>query len=191
MRSEEELAKMTDGQPSRYRRHTAQEVRAALDLFVEEIGGQHMGLAFHEPAPDAIWRQCFSNVSSVCDRRGGGCIFGWTFQHKISPEQGEYLVATHHAVWHRPGGALVDVTPMAGRPEADPTTIDGSVLFLVDDNAEPMIVGNAAVPLPLRYFPITDSMDTMEYIASMRDKELAEHKRLCDELEETRGDSRE
>jgi hypothetical protein len=158
------------------------ELRRKIDEFASEIGGSHLGLAIHEPAEGAIWRNCIGNAGTVRSKRGGGVCYGWTFQHKISAGNGEYLVATHHAVWHRQDGKLVDVTPFPDDPQQHPISPAGSVLFLVDANARPKRIGKALVPLALQFFPVSGFPKIESYVRSLQASEAQEYEKMCNSL---------
>ena len=161
------------------------ELRQAIDRFASAISDGPIGLAFPEPAPGATWRNCLSNAANVARAMGGQPRYGWTFQHKIARDIGEYLVATHHSVWHRKDGALVDVTPVPDDPSVRPLTPGGLVLFLVDDSAQPVQVSNAIVPLPLRFFPAAGSPKIEQYVSDLEKKEACDYEALCRSLRST------
>lgn len=59
--------------------------------------------------------ECFDNVQSVVAKRGGRMTLGWHLWE--IPDL--LLEAEYHAVWEKPSGTLVDVTPqLAGYEEA-------------------------------------------------------------------------
>ncbi|WBY09381.1 hypothetical protein PIB19_08770 [Sphingomonas sp. 7/4-4] len=76
-----------------------------------------------EPAPDAKPAYCFDNSVAQALRHGGEAVYGWA----IWRWPGRWFEAEHHAVWRRPEGDLLDVTPQAGDPPR--------VLFLPDPSA--------------------------------------------------------
>lgn len=73
-----------------------------------------------EPAEDCVPNDSFQNVTTVVRRFGGSIQHGWAF--RVQPLA--YVEGAFHAVWRRPDGSLVDVTPR--RDEATET------LFMVD-----------------------------------------------------------
>lgn len=75
------------------------------------------------PAPEAKFIHCFENSEMQAAHQGGEAVYGWAIWHW----PGRWFEAEHHAVWRRPEGDLVDVTPQTGDPER--------VLFLPDPSA--------------------------------------------------------
>jgi hypothetical protein len=138
-----------------------------IKKFAATISSQPLGLAYHQPEGWATPARCFENVFEKVRRSGGAPRFGWTFLYRISPVGG-YLVATHHAVWHEPNGRLIDVTPFHEDAKHHPFSPGGSVLFLVDDAAQPLQVGGAIGPLPLRFFPLEDDESLLRYMDKLR-----------------------
>lgn len=59
------------------------------------------------PPPSAQPLECFSNVANEVAKHGGQVVAGWA----IWEWPGIYIEAEYHAVWQRPDGVLVDVTP--------------------------------------------------------------------------------
>lgn len=64
-----------------------------------------------DPPSSAIQGECFANVQQMVARKGGGSVLGW----HLWELPGLLLEAEFHAVWRKPSGTLVDVTPQ--RPE--------------------------------------------------------------------------
>jgi hypothetical protein len=58
-------------------------------------------------SPNARQRKCFYNVGDACAAVGGDVVFGWAIW--IWPSVNIEVI--HHAVWRRPDGEVVDVTP--------------------------------------------------------------------------------
>jgi hypothetical protein len=109
-----------------------------LKRFASTISQQPMGLVAHVAEPWAQPMQCLQNVVHKIQRDGGRAIFGWAFLDRRSPQYGDYLIATHHAVWCASGSTVgVDVTPFHENPRHRPYSPGGSVLFLLDDAAQP------------------------------------------------------
>src|SRR5262249_48861850 len=135
-------------------RRSLRKARIMTDEEVQSFGAsispEPFGLASYRPESHAENCYCFGNVWNKVASHGGRSVYGWTFQFKIRPE-GEYLVATHHAVWCNPQGQLVDITPVHDLEMHRPLMIDGDVLFQVDSSAEPITKGNMVFPLPLKY----------------------------------------
>jgi hypothetical protein len=154
----------------------------ALKVFAVTISSQPMGLAYHRPEPWAGVLRCFANAAEKVrrERRGKVC-YGWTFHDRIAEGKGIYLFATHHAVWRAPEGWLVDVTPFHEDPNHHPHGWDGSVLFLMDDAALPVVIDGEMTALPLRYFAVGDDLRLVEYVDGLR----REEERKCGELYES------
>ncbi|WP_158935210.1 hypothetical protein [Burkholderia sp. S171] len=73
-----------------------------------------------QPDPESRPVKCWFNVRNVVAKNGGRAIFGWAIW--IRPDS--HYQAIHHAVWERPDGQLIDVTPN----EIDVT----SIVFMAD-----------------------------------------------------------
>jgi len=145
----------------------------SINAFARTISSQPIGLAYHRPEKWAYAGHCFANVIKKVQQDGGRARFGWIFQGGIMPDAPElgYLVATHHAVWNAQDGSISDVTPFHTNsiPFCVPT---GEVLFLVDDKAEPVVIGsNMFAPLPLRFFPLSNDKRLIAYIERKKNEE--------------------
>jgi len=136
-----------------------------------------LGLAWHRPSPTASFRHCFQNVRDQVKLGGGVSKYGWTFTVHSRPPVGDYLVLTHHAMWHAPDGHLTDITPYPD-PKYRPLGPEGSILFLVDERALPVGVPLALAPLPLKFFALSDDPALAQYVAKLGDDEQAK----CAEL---------
>ena len=51
--------------------------------------------------------QCFENVAAIVKRHGGSVQHGWSMREQDTA----FVEGEFHAVWRRPDGALIDVTP--------------------------------------------------------------------------------
>jgi hypothetical protein len=154
-----------------------------IRVFADSISRQPLGLAIHSPEKWALPMRCFENVFEKVRRDGGAVRVGWTFHYRIAPGVGEYLFATHHAVWHAPNGSLIDVTPFHEDEKHHPLTPqDGNILFLVDDAAQRVETETLIAPLPLQYFPLSDDQRLLDLIQDYRRKEELE----CREIYESR-----
>jgi hypothetical protein len=111
-------------------------------------------------------------------QEGGGILFGWTFNHHAAPGVGEYITATYHAVWHAPGGQLIDVSPFHDDQRLNPYMENGGVLFLVDDTAKPVVTDSLIAPLPLRYLPLGDDQHLRDYLSELIEKEELECRKI-------------
>jgi hypothetical protein len=75
------------------------------------------------PEEGAEMIECFHNVETAVAKFGGEVIYGWA----IWTWPKVWLKAEHHAVWRRPDGTTVDITPHSNN--------ETSVLFLPDPTA--------------------------------------------------------
>lgn len=75
------------------------------------------------PAGHAKVAYCFDNSVAQAAAEGGEAAYGWA----IWRWPGRWFEAEHHAVWRRPDGSLLDVTPQLGDP--------ARILFLPDPEA--------------------------------------------------------
>jgi hypothetical protein len=153
-----------------------------INAIAKQISTGPLGLAYHQPESWAEVANCFANSWRKVELSGGRTIYGWTFHSRMKEGVGDYIFVTHHAVWCRPDGRLVDVTPFHDDPKHHPLTQDGSVLFLVDFKAEPVVRGAVTAPLALRYFARTPSTEIEEYVRQMNEKEQQELAALIERL---------
>lgn len=153
-----------------------------INQIAAQVAPQPPGLIYHEPEPWALPRACFANAWRKVELSGGRHRYGWTFHLKVRPGIGEYLFLTHHAVWNHPDGRLIDVTPFHDDKLHHPLMIDGSILFLVDNGAEPIVQGEVISPLPLRYFALGDGVEINRYVNELNEKEKAELTALIERL---------
>ncbi len=87
------------------------------------------------------------------------------------PEAG-YLLAVHHAVWHPPSSEqLIDVTPLHDDRKHQPITEKGSVLFLFDEAALPVITETHFGPRPTRFFPPGSDERLVKHVEELRKNE--------------------
>lgn len=153
-------------------RLTPNEIHNALKEFAASISDQSLGLAYRRPHPNALHTNCIANVLAVREEYGGQIRYGWHFIHRMSLEFGDYLITTHHAVWHNPADlTLVDVTPFHLEKKQQPITQDRDLLFLVDDNAEPFRTNKMVVPLPLRFHAIKADPAIQSYVTKLQHRE--------------------
>lgn len=73
-----------------------------------------------EPGEGCEADACFQNVKAITRRLGGSVQHGW----RLREQPAVYVEGVFHAVWRRPDGTLVDVTP-----RSDGLT---EILFLAD-----------------------------------------------------------
>lgn len=155
---------------------TYEERQQAIDEFAKTRGSTSLVLVYHKPDRNARPTHCIQNVLSRIDQQGGIIKYGWTFHHRVNPEFGDYMFATHHAIWYNPEGSLDDITPFHAEKKHQPITEQGSVLFLLDESVQPLKVGPALIPLPLMYFPVRKEPAILKYIESLTQQE-SEHYR--------------
>jgi hypothetical protein len=152
-----------------------------LTRFAATISKQPPGLVTHAPEPWADPMHCVGNVMQKVSREGGRAVFGWVFLDRHSPEYGDYLIAQHHAVWCAAGSTVaVDIKPFHENPRHRPYCHGGSVLFLLDDAAQPRIIGQVVAPLASQFFPATNDPKLATYIETLSAKEHAQ----CQEVYE-------
>ena len=127
---------------------TFQELINKVQEFAAEIGSDLLCQAFHQPEKKARPSCCFQNVWDKVDRDDGNILYGWTFNLRINAEYGEYLMATHHAVWCAPDNKLIDVTPFT---DDQLSNLDGRLLLDVrgvDEFESGHSLGAVNIPLP-------------------------------------------
>lgn len=97
--------------------------------------------------------ECFWNVQRRIESEGGAEVLGWA----IRAWPRVFAEAEHHAVWQRPDGKLVDVTPTKGEQRR---------LFLPDAKA----TYNAAQHFarPNKYQTLTDDPDITAFIEAKK-----------------------
>lgn len=163
---------------------TEQQLNVGIRAFSQTMSSQLLGLALYRPELWAAPTRCFENVFEKVRREGGRTQFGWTFHHRFSPQNGDYLMATHHAVWHATTEQLIDITPMHEEERHKPiVSKGGDVLFLVDDSAEPVQTDVLLAPLPLRYFALDNSKKLQAYVAHLQREEV----RKCQKIYKLRS----
>lgn len=77
-----------------------------------------------EPGEGCVVGGSFENVPAVVKRHGGSMQIGW----RMREQELAFVEGAFHAVWRRPDGALIDVTPQ-------PDQMAG-ILFLPDTQIE-------------------------------------------------------
>jgi hypothetical protein len=148
-------------------------IKVRIDSIAPTISTQPLGLAHHLPESWAQTAKCFENVSRKVADAGGRIQFGWTFHHRFVesiPGPG-YLFLTHHAVWHASDGRLVNVTPYPDSKHFPLPRPDYDILFLIDDNAEPVRNERLIAPLPLRFFALTAEKPIVAYANQLNEIE--------------------
>ena len=100
------------------------QVRRDVVGFCREISDKATPLLVRvEAHPEAQFNECFFNVRSIVQKRGGQLIYGWTIW--LWPKV--WIEAEHHAVWEKPTKELVDVSPKADD--------ESKIVFLPDPSA--------------------------------------------------------
>lgn len=103
----------------------------------------------YEPMAGEPPKECFSIVPKKIAAEGGEHVIGWG----IHIAEHIWLEAEFHAIWQRPDGSLVDITPREG----DNGLTD--VLFLPDPTRK--YEGRQVMP---RYQPLTENPDVLRLI---------------------------
>ena len=75
------------------------------------------------------------------------------------------------------------MTPFPADLRQQPYTEDGSVLFLVDEAAQPVVKGSLIAPRPIRYFPLSTDERLIRYVEELRQKEEQECRDIYGGLE--------
>lgn len=157
---------------------TEQQRTEGLNKFASEISSEPLVEVYHRPEDGARLLACFQNVRTKVERDGGDILFGWTFRHCFTPECGDYLVATNHAVCWFEGDRLLDVTPY--QKDYHPLMARKDyVIFLVDRAAEFKKIKNFIVPLPLKYFSLSDNQKLRD---NVKQKAQQAYKEFQDEI---------
>lgn len=156
--------------------------RQVFERFASTISKQPLGLIVHAPESWAEPTHCVANVLQKVSRDGGRPIFGWAFLCRVSPEHGAYLIAQHHAVWCASGSTVgVDITPFHENFAHQPySPAKGHIAFLLDDTAQPKMIGQVIAPLPSRFFPATEDPKLAAYLETLRSKEQADCQKIYD-----------
>jgi hypothetical protein len=117
---------------------TPKQITDIIRVFCKEIDPSQEPLFVKViPGEGCLPNCCMTNVPEYKKLNGGDIQYGWI----IWEAPGQLLDAEFHAVWRRPDGSLVDLTP----------TMDGekSILFLPDSKRvyEHQLVENIRKPL--------------------------------------------
>ncbi len=161
------------------------DLKKYIGEFALTISKQQIGLASHQPEEWGMRTRCFENSYSKVQKDGGRVQFGWMFHWRISdniPGPG-YLIAIHHAVWCAPNGQVIDVTPFHHDKKHHPLTdFDNSIIFLVDDNAMPMMTDKVIAPLPSRYYQLNDEQQLTKYVQQLSEIEQEKCRQIYEGL---------
>ena len=151
---------------------TFDQLQEATLSFSSKLSKQQLGLIYHQPDPNSVVPNCILNSLSTKRKKGGDVRYGWFFLHRTS-KFGDYLIATHHAVWHDHSlNELIDVTTYHTNKKHRPITHNDKLLFLLDDTALPIRHDNMLIPLPSHFFPIHGKVELINYISNLRNGEL-------------------
>lgn len=158
---------------------TESDLRKQIEIFAKTISRQQLGLASHRPEKWGQPTRCFENVERKVQQDAGRAQFGWMFHHRHVADHPDldYLIAAHHAVWHAPSGNLIDVTPFHPEMKHRPISPGGDVLFLVDDNAAPLITDRLMAPLPSKFHPVSSDDRLLSHVQRLSQEE-EQHCRL-------------
>jgi hypothetical protein len=159
---------------------TVKELMVKIQELAPEISSEPLTQAYYQPENDARSLWCFDNVRRKVQKDGGDMLYGWMFGYRISPKYGKYLRATHHAVWVTPDQYLLDVTPFPADPNQYPLTISNYVIFLPDSSAEIVVGKGVAIPLPTKFFALSDNHELREYVKELNEKEQKECQEMLD-----------
>lgn len=140
----------------------------AIQSFAKSISKETFGLVFYRPIKEYKARNCIANVLNYIEKHGGSVIYGWYFGHRESAKFGNYLVATHHAVWRASDGVLIDITPFHEELKHQPLTIQGSIIFQVDTNSKPIQLSKLLLPRPLKFYAIGNCKLLNDYMDILR-----------------------
>jgi hypothetical protein len=143
-------------------------LKATIDRIAPTLSQGPMGLAQHRSEYWAKANRSFENVAEKVLYDGGASVSGWVFSYRSGdgiPAPG-YLLVSHHAVWHAPDGRLVDVTPYP-KAALRPISPGEDTLFLVDAAAAPGREGKRFVPLPPRFFALSEDPGLAAYVAGL------------------------
>jgi hypothetical protein len=148
-------------------------IRQLLE-FSEEIGAIGLYRAAYNPQDWARPTECFSNALSMVESSRGSVLYGWMFHFRKSDRlsNGSYLIAVNHAVWNAPDRKIIDVTPLHEEQAHHPIIIDGSILFLVDENATPLTNGRSGIALPSWFIPVDKEQEILIYLEELTREEL-------------------
>jgi hypothetical protein len=159
---------------------TMQNLIARVKDFASQINlGSVLMQVYHNPENEAIPLRCFENVTAKVEKDGGRPIYGWIFGHHES-QFGEYLTATHHAVWLALDNTLLDVTPFAEPQYGYIIKASNYVVFLPDELALRIRGEGVGAPLPTKFFALSDNSELREYLKQQVEKEQRE----CQEIYE-------
>lgn len=152
-----------------------------LETFAKTISSQSLGLVYYQPEEWAQQSRCFENAAQKTKCSGGRPQTGWMFHSRQVlqlPDQPGYLIAVHHAVWRSPNGDLIDITPFNTEQKHQPLTVDGSVLFLMDDTATPITNNKIFAPRPSQFWALSENEEMAQYVSQLASKEKEECQKI-------------
>lgn len=151
---------------------TTEQLQKSILSFSRKLSKQQLGLIVHQTDQNSVASNCMLNSLNAKRKNGGDVRYGWFFLLRES-KFGDYLIATHHAVWHDHSiNELIDVTPYHTEEKHIPIRFKEKLLFLLDDNALPINHSNMLIPLPSHFFPIQEKIDLIRYTSNLRNEEL-------------------
>ena len=157
------------------------DLKELLSRFAATLSKESLGLVEHLPEAGARPMQHLQNVLLKVNRDGGSAIYGWVFLNRESAH-GPYLIALHHSIWSPVGStAAIGITPFHEDAKYQPfCPAPGKVLFLLDEAAQPKIIGSALSPLPSKYFPVTEDPNLAAYVEKLNEEEQTHFQKLCE-----------
>ncbi|MBX3564114.1 MAG: hypothetical protein KF730_05995 [Sphingomonas sp.] len=116
-----------------------------------------------DPQPHGRVAYCFDNSVRQAEMHGGEAAYGWA----IWRWPGRWFEAEHHAVWRRPDGSLLDVTPQLGDPRRILFLPDPQKVFDPERYRRNVMAPEAGNPLAAEYIDLVrqraDITDTYWY----------------------------
>jgi len=104
------------------------------------------------PLPDCEVCRCYGNADKYVIRYGGKRVEGWDV---FTGWEGRYAVFYHHAIWQKPDGTYVDLTPNDGEEDR--------ILFLPHGRRH--LEGRA---VPRRFVAISTDQETLDLLKYYR-----------------------
>ena len=138
-----------------------------VSLIEQKLGLTSTAIAVpFEPVAHTREGYCFQNVRDVAAERGGEIVYGWlVWQHDDL-----FVEAEHHAVWRKPTGEVVCITPQTPPEKAITFIADPSRTFNVDTEvrAHNIRVALADDPLLEEFFRVCEEQTDLFNAARLR-----------------------
>jgi SEC-C motif-containing protein len=139
--------------PERLNYNTPAEITPEILATLRQIAPNHEPFFLDvTPLPDCRVRRCYGNADLYALRYGGKRIEGWEV---FVGWENRYLALNHHAVWQKPDGTYVDLTPNDGEEER--------ILFLPDGQYH--LAGSS---VPRRFIARKTDQYTLDLVAYHR-----------------------